>query len=108
MLALTSPQVLLPLLGAVAVGALVFLVWSHTQSSQPAGFGASLAPLQNLPTVQLALKAIVSRMEQIDQETQHQLLDAAVLKMLPALAPLVPLLNRVLDKVESATPPKTP
>lgn len=68
------------------------------KSGQPAANSKPAMPaLFHDPVVQLVLSKLVEQAK----ASGHAALDAAIVKLFPGLAPVVPVVNQVLDAVES-------
>ena len=97
-LKLAAPQVLIPVLLVVGVGALVWLVVLIVKGTggKPAGI-AALGDLAHSPILQLVLKGVAQRAH----DSGHAVLDAAIDHMFPAVAPLLnPAVNQLADMVD--------
>lgn len=77
--------------------------WHGKRSAKPAPAKAALplpgnvGSLVNDPIVQ----AVLSKLVQTAHDTGHAALDAAVVKLMPGLAPFVPAINSVVDAAEA-------
>ena len=89
-----SPVVWIVLLAVVAVVALGFLLWRLKSG------GSTGTPFTGLLSNPL-FQRLVTHIATTAQATHHATMDAAIVKVVPAAAPFVPLLNAVADKVDA-------
>lgn len=112
-----SPVTVIVILSVVAVLAIGFLVFRLIQAKKGAtpsaglslgGLGGHVSGLLSNPLVQ----RLVSHVVTTAQTTHHAALDAGIVKLLPAAAPFVPLINAVADQVDAkvagSSPPPLP
>jgi len=111
-----SPVTVIVVLSVVAVLALGFLVYRLIQAKKSGasaglslgGLGGHVSGLLSNPLVQ----RLVSHVVTTAQTTHHAALDAGIVKLLPAAAPFIPLINAAADqvdaKVSGSTPPPLP
>lgn len=95
-----APAVVLPVLGVGAAIAAGFLLFSAMKSKSSGGILGHLQAWNQSPEMQLIAKAVASRIAAFGEATGHQLLDAALVKMIPGIAPLLPTINTVVSNVE--------
>ena len=96
-----SPVIVIVVLSIIAALALVFLVVAFIKAKKGTpvvgGLSTHLTGLLGNPLIQRLASHVVTAA----QTTHHAALDAGIVKLLPAAAPFIPLLNAAADQVDA-------
>jgi hypothetical protein len=100
MASLLTPAVALPILGVLAGLAVMFLAMRLKAVKTVSPTVGALPKLQSL-LANPVLSHVATLIAQKAHDSSHAILDAAVIKMLPGLAPFVPVVNAAADQIDA-------
>jgi hypothetical protein len=89
--------VVLSIIAAVALGFMVVAFVKAKKATPAVGLSTHLTGLLGNPLIQRLASHVVTAA----QASHHAALDAGIVKLLPAAAPFIPLINAVADRVDA-------